>query len=203
MRGPAGRGSNFARDLAKLAALVLVAGGIGLVLGTVLAQLSDDGGPAAIGAGTGPQPAATTSTATAVARPPATATATATTPGAPPHPLDSVRVTVLDARLFTDAPPSGGQEQPARMTVRIRAENAGDERVTVEVPTLRVGKVRIPADAAGARFDPLPAGAGQTVTLRFALDGEATPKVVRDRRARILIAGQSLAMRVKIRAPST
>lgn len=202
MTGPAGRDSNFARDLAKFATLVLVAGGIGLLLGMGLAQLSGDGGAAAIGAGTGPQAAATTSTATAVATSPATATATATPQSAPPDPLASVRVSVLDARLFTGETPSGDREQPARMTVRIRAENTGDERVTVEDPTLRVGNVRIPADAAGARFDPLPAGAGQTVTLRFALAGEATPKVVRDRRARILIAGQSVAMRVKIR-PAT
>lgn len=198
-----GGGGNLARDLAKFAALVLVAGGIGLLLGAVLTQLSGDGDPAAIGASTGTEAAATTSAATAVARSPATATATATTHSAPPHPLASVRVSVLDARLFTDEAPSGGQEQPARMTVRIRAENTGDERVTLEPPTLRVGKVRIPADAAGARLEPLAAGADQTVTLRFALGGEATPKVVRDRRARILIAGQSVATRVKIRAPAT
>jgi len=41
-----------------------------------------------------------------------------------------------------------------------------------------------------------------TVTLRFALAGEATPKVVRDRRARILVAGRSLPVRVKVQAPT-
>jgi hypothetical protein len=118
----------------------------------------------------------------------------------PPSPFAQVRVSVLDARLFTDATPSGRQEQRARVTVRVRTENAGAERVTLDDPRLRVGSVRVPVDAGGAQLDALAAGASQTVTLRFALEGEATPKLVRDRRARILIAGQSLAMRVKVRA---
>jgi hypothetical protein len=41
-----------------------------------------------------------------------------------------------------------------------------------------------------------------TITLRFSLAGEATPKVVRDRRARILLAGRSLPIRVKVQAPT-
>ena len=46
------------------------------------------------------------------------------------------------------------------------------------------------------------AGEMQTVTLRFALAGEATAKVVRDRRARIFVSGRSVPMRVKVRAPA-
>ena len=88
------------------------------------------------------------------------------------------------------------------MTVRVRAENAGNERLTLPRPVLRVGSVRVPADAyaaaPGRQFDPLAAGTSQTVTLRFSLAGEATPKVVRDRRARILIAGRSVALRVTL-----
>jgi len=116
-------------------------------------------------------------------------------------------MSVLGARLFTDDTPSGAREQRARVTVRIRAENAGGESVTLARPILRIGSVRIATDPdaeglPGSRFAALRAGVAQTVTLRFSLAGEATPKVVRDRRARVLIAGRSVPMRVKLRAPA-
>ena len=178
--------TGFLRSLAKLAALVLAAGAIGVALGTALVTLSSDGEPARTEPAVETQP--TVETPTAAASAPAT---------------QGVRVSVIGARLFTDEAPSGDEEQRGRMTVRVRAQNAIDRRVTLKPPILRVGSVRIAADDAGAQLGPLAAGATQTVTLRFALAGEATPKVVRDRRARILIAGQSLPMRVKVRAPST
>lgn len=160
------------RRLVKFVALVTVAGGVGVALGKGLTMLSE---------------------ADSVAPP-------TDRPGA----LAQVRVTVLDGRLHTDATPSGRREQRARMTVRLRVENAGGQTVTINPPTLRVGNVRVPShpddDAPGAQLDPLAAGQSQTVTLRFPLGGEATPKVVRDRRARILIAGRSLPMRVKVRS---
>ncbi len=194
----------FLRGLLKFLVLVLVAGGIGVALGMGLSTLAADDEPAAPGAQT---TEATAGTAVPATAPPAAVattatTATATTSSPPSSPLARVAVSVLDARLFTDSTPSGRREQRARVTVRLRADNAGAQRVTLAPATLRVGSVRIPADPAGARFDPLGAGAAQTVTLRFALAGEATPKVVRDRRARILVAGRSLPMRVKIEAPA-
>jgi hypothetical protein len=154
-------------------------------------------------------PTATTSPAGATTATAATATeqpvvpTTATTPVAPPNPIAQVRVKVLDARLFTDETASGRRQQRARVTARIRAENVGSTRIALTRPALRIGSVRVPTDAGApdARLDPLGAGAAQTVTLRFALAGEATPKIVRDRRARILIAGQSVAIRVKLREP--
>lgn len=188
------RATRFLLGSAKLVALVLVAGGIGAALGTGLSTLStgDEPAPLEDAAGTVTDFAGAGTTATA--RPPTTA------PGDPPA---QVAVTVLDARLFTDDSPSGRDEQRARLTVRIRAENAGSTPLTLPPAVLRVGSVRVPADGAGARLHPLPAEARQTITLRFMLAGEATPKVVRDRRARILVAGHSLPMRIKLRAPAT
>lgn len=178
--------------LAKFVALVLATGGIGAALGMGLSALS-----------TGDEPAPLEDAAVSdVAGGDTTATAPPTTT-APVHPPAPVAVTVLDARLFTDETPSGREEQRARLTVRIRAENAGSSPLTLPPAVLRVGSVRVPADGAGARFDPLAAEASQTLTLRFTLAGEATPKVVRDRRARILVAGHSLPMRIKLRAPTT
>ena len=207
-RGP--RVKIFLRGLLNLAALVVVAGGVGVALGMGLSALSGSDEPAAtdLGGGsttaTGAASAPPVTTSTAVPTVPAATTTAppATTTTAPEPESEPVSASVLDARLFTDATPSGRQEQRARVTVRVRAENAGEERATLDPPVLRVGSVRIPADPAGAQFGPLGPGTNQTVTLRFELTGEATPKVVRDRRARILIAGQSLAMRVKVQAPT-
>ena len=206
------RVQRFLRGLAKFIALVLVAGGIGVALGMGLSELAEDDEPAATSPQTTSDTAATPTTAPAA---PATAPAptptststvasvasTGTTASPPPSPAPRVRISILDARLFTDATPSGRREQRARVTVRTRADNTGAQRARLDPPTLRVGSVRIRADPAGARFDALGAGASQTVTLHFSLAGAATPKVVRDRRARLLIAGQSLALRVKVRAP--
>lgn len=223
-----GRAKPFLTGLVKFVALILVAGGVGVALGMGLSALAGDNNapPTApiadaqttgadaresgVGTGAGAVPTVPTGAATTPSVPtqtvPATSAATATTASPPPpRQTPGVRVDVLDARLFTDESPSGVQEQRARMTVRVRAANAGRRRVTLPRPLLRVGSVRIATDADDGTprsvFEPLAAGTAQTVTLRFSLAGEATPKVVRDRRARILIAGQSLAMRVKVRAP--
>jgi len=200
------RSRRFLLGLIRFLALVTVAGGIGVALGMVLSKVSDDKAPAgAVGART--QTAAPPGAAPAPAATTATSPATTTAPTATPDTLGQVRLSVLDARLFTHETPSGAREQRARVTVRMRAENAGGESVTLARPILRIGSVRIATDPdaeglPGSRFAALRPGVAQTVTLRFSLAGEATPKVVRDRRARVLIAGRSLPMRVKLRAPA-
>jgi len=182
-------------SLVKFLALVVVAGGVGVAIGMGLLKLSGDDDPT-------PDADPTPTTATT----PRTST-TFTTASMRAKRLAGVRVSVLDARLFTDETPSGAREQRARMTVRMRAENAGGESVTLARPILRIGSVRIATDPdaeglPGSRFAALRPGVAQTVTLRFSPAGEATPKVVRDRRARVLIAGRSVPMRVKLRAPA-
>jgi hypothetical protein len=207
----------FLRGLARLVALVVVAGGIGVALGMGLSALSADEEPAATGGDaatpldtevdaaqtpTGStQPAAPVPAQTTTATVPVVPVGTTTTADAPSGRFAQVRVSVLDSRLFTDSTPSGREEQRSRVTVRIRAENRGFDRVTLDAPTLRVGSVRIPVDPAGDQFAPLQSGADLTVTVRFELAGDATPKVVRDRRARILVAGRSLPIRVRVQAP--
>ena len=203
----------FLRGLVKLAALVIVAGGVGVAFGMGLSALSADEELAATGgADAGPlstdaQPGAT-ATLTAAAAPPETTARTrpttpTTTSSAAFGRFAQVRVSVLDSRMFTDSTPSGRDEQRSRVTVRIRAENRGFDHVTLDAPRLRVGSVRIPVDPDGDQFARLESGASVTVTVRFQLAGEATPKVVRDRRARIVVAGRSLPIRVRVQAPST
>ncbi len=206
-----GRPRLFLVGLTKFLALVLVAGGVGVALGMGLTQVSADNEPAGGGSATGDGATSTAITTTTPPAPvpaapaPTSSTTTppiTTAPSVAPKPLAQVRLSVLDARLFTDETPSGAREQRARVTMRIRAENAGTARVTLQRPILRVGSVRVPADSdartPGSAFEPLAAGSKQIVTLRFSLAGEATPKVVRDRRVRVLVAGQSLATRVKV-----
>ena len=203
----------FLRGLVKLAAIVVIAGGVGVALGMGLSRVAQDDTPTAPVAQSGSDnPLRTSSGPTGAAVAPTTTSSTApaapttTTPPPDESGLGQVRVSVLDARLFTDGTPSGRQDQRSSVTVRLRAENAGGRSLTLPRPVLRVGSVRVPADAAAGadvRGEPLPARAQRTVTLRFSLSGEATPKLVRDRRARLQIAGRSVAMRVKVRAPTT
>ncbi|MEJ7785974.1 MAG: hypothetical protein WKF96_14305 [Solirubrobacteraceae bacterium] len=68
---------------------------------------------------------------------------------------------------------------------------------------LRVGSVRIPFDRSGDRFSPLELVTDMTITLRYSVAGEATPKLVRDRRARLIIAGRPLPVRLKVQASTT
>jgi hypothetical protein len=196
------RTRRFVSALAELVAMMLVLSAVGAALGIGISALSRDSETA-----TPEVDGGTTSSATATATATATiASARSIAKSAAVNPVVYLRVKVLDARLFTDDAPSGTQEQPARMTVRIRVSNPGSERVTVDAPVLAVGSVRIPTDPGaervGSRFDPFPAGAQQTVTLRYALAGKATPKVVRDRRARLLIAGRSVTTTVSVRGPA-
>lgn len=212
MTPPRNRARFVLRGLLKFVALIGVAGGLGVALGLGLSSLSqddqptapegDESGPADIGTTT-PGTGTSTGPSTTAAAPPAVETP-ATTTSAPAVPVAPVRLSVVDARLFTDAAPSGRQEQAGRLTVRMRAENSGAP-VTLARPTLRVGSVRIRSERAttSGEFAALGAGESQTVTLRFALPPDATPKVVRDRRARILVAGQSVPMRVKVIRPRT
>ena len=202
LRARAGR---VLRELAKWVGLVVVAGGGGAALGYGISELwGDEPAESVLGQGTTSRTTSAATSATTASAPTRTGRTapTALTAPATAAPQATVRVTVLDARLFTNAAPSGTQEQPGRMTVRVRAENPGPRTSLLLRPTLRVGTARVPPDPASDADWPesLASGASQTVTLRFTLQGEATPKVVRDRRARILIAGQSVPMRVRVRA---
>lgn len=212
-----GRPARLVEGLLKFVALVAVAGGVGAALGAALSNISQEDQPvtsddgrtataAAVATTTAPGTATSTATVATTATAPAGAMTATTPPAAASSALAQIRVRVLGARLHTDATPSGRQEQRARVSVRVRAENTGGKRVALAPPTLGVGRVRVPADvgaaAADATFDPLRPKARQTVTLRFSLAGKATPKVVRDRRARLLIGGQSVPMRVKVQSPA-
>jgi hypothetical protein len=210
------------RGLVKFVALVAVAGGCGVAIGYGLSKLSDESDPSAPVASGGAQaeteetqPAATATTPpqTGTATTPRTPTATSTvsTPTAttttPAGALGQVHVRVLGAILRPAGTAEGRQRRRARLTMRVRAVNDADQAVTIGRPVLAVGKVRIGTDTAArtadAELGELAAGTTKAATLRFELVGDATEKVTLDRRARINIAGQSLAFRLKVGPPVT
>jgi hypothetical protein len=214
----------FVRGLVKFVALVAVAGGLGVALGFGLSKLSEEKERSASVAGGDTQtesaatttaPAITATTppqiSTATTPRPATSTATVSPPTstttAPAGALGEVRVRVLGAILRPAGTAEGQQRRRARLTMRVRAVNDADQAVTIGRPVLAVGKVRIGTDTAAqtadAELGELAAGTTKAATLRFELAGDATEKITIDRRARINIAGQSLAFRLKVGPPVT
>ena len=194
------RAAFFLRSLLKLLAIVLIAGALGFALGTGLSTLSEQSDPGAPAAGTETAtPPATTSTATVASSSPAPPTQTTAPQSASPSPLAQVRVSVLDARMFTDSTPSGRRRQSARVTVRLRAANAGAQRVKLRRPILRVGSVRIhagpTAGPSGAQFKPLGAGAqadrDAAVLARGRGDAEARPRPSREAPDRRAVGGDA------------
>ena len=154
---------------------------------------------------TTPPPAATATTPRTTT---ATTATTATTPAAPPQPagaLAQVRIRVLGAILRPAGTPDGQQRRRARLTMRIQAVNEADEAVTIGRPVVAVGTVRIGTDTAAetadAQLGPLAAGETKAATMRFELAGDATDKITIDRRARLNIAGRSMAFRLTVGAP--
>jgi hypothetical protein len=204
------RGRSFVRGLLKLLALVAVAGGAGAAIGMGLVALSDDEGLSAPSTATAQTAPAPTGAAAVAARTAATlATSppvrvTTTTHGPPPAPA-AVRLHILGAVLRPSGTPSGRRRQRARLVMRVRARNGGEKPVTLGAPILRVGRVRIRLDRAAdlprGRLGTLAAGAARSVTLRYELSGDATPKVTRDRRARLDVGARSVALRVTVGAP--
>ncbi len=195
------------RGLGKLAAVVVLAGGAGIVLGIGLSALTgDDDGPRPSGGAGATQ--ADDSTAS-VASPPSVArtSTTASTPTPTPR-ARKVRVTVLGAVLHPAGTPSGQSRQRARLGVRLRVENTAERLVTPPRPVLLVGAARVrfeqrPGDARNTRLGSIGAGKTIDVTLQFEVAGTVTEQLRNDRRARIRIAGRSLYVPVRIGSPVT
>lgn len=174
------------RGLAKLLAVVLVAGAVGALLGVGLSELSGDD----------EAPSATTTPPQTKSVPTATTPGSSSQPAATATPLAKVRVRILGVVLHAASTPSGIQRQRARVAVRVRAENTGTTAVTLARPTLTAAGISIKtdprADAPGTNFGPLAAGETQTVTLRFETAGAQTAALMSEHRGQLRIAGRTL-----------
>jgi len=193
--------------LAKLLAVVVAAGAIGVLLGIGLAALTgDDDVPPPAALGTGATTAATTPPTTPATSSVPAVTATGTTPRAtPPSALAKVRVRVLGTVLRAASTPSGQRRQRARVAVRVRAENTGTTAVTLARPTLTAAGASVKtdpaADAPGTHFGPFAAGETQAVTLRFETASRLTAQLTSERKGQLRIAGRTVPVFVTVGSP--
>jgi len=191
------------RGLAKLLAVVVVAGAVGAGVGVGLATLTgDDDGPEPAALDTGSTTAATTPATTSVSD----ATVTSTTPQATAStPLAKLRVRVLGTVLHPASTPSGMRRKRARVAVRVRAENTGTTTVTLARPTLTAAGASVKtdpaADAPNTTFDPFAPGETQAVTLRFETAGRLTARLTSDHNGQLRIAGRTLPVFATVGSP--
>lgn len=175
------------RRAGKLLVLVLIAAVAGTGLGVGIAALSREsegtGGPAT--SSRGAQSAAE----------------------APAPSRGNLRVRVLGAVLHPAGTLSGQRRRRARVTVRVSAENRGGGVVTPDRPVLLVAGQRITTDATAdsprTHLSAMPASETRAVTLRFEVGGDVTTTLTRERSAELLLAGQTLGVRVRIGDPIT
>jgi len=191
------------RGLAKLIAVIVVAGLVGVGLGIGLSELTGDDEPAGPAAeATTAVTKATTSTPAAPVETTATAPPTITTT---PRPAaagagDDIEVTVGAALLRLAATPSGKARNRARLGVSVTVRNRTSRRVVLPRPSLLAARQRVPtnpaADEGGSRLGPIAAGQTQRATLQFETAGAVTEQLTTQRKARVLIGGRSSALTV-------
>jgi len=191
------------RGLAKLIAVIVVAGLVGAGLGFGLSKLSGDDEPAGPAAeATTAVTKATTSTPAAPVETTATAPPTITTT---PRPAaagagDDIEVTVGVSVLHLASTPSGRARNRARLGVSVTVRNRGSRRLVLPRPSLLAARQRVPtnpaADKGGSRLGPIAAGQTRRATLQFETAGAVTEQLTTQRKARVLIGGRSSALTV-------
>lgn len=180
------------RAFPKLAAVVLVAVGAGAALGFGLTTrtVGDDTSGSS----------ARAPTATGKSR-----TRTAKMPAPTPAGREQIRVRVISAVLHPARTQSGIRRRRGRLSVHIRAVNRGARRVVPKRPSLLAARQRIPtnprADGPGTRLGPIDPQQTADVTLRFETAGAVTTQLRTQNRARILVAGRSWPITVKVGNP--
>ena len=181
------------RSLAKLAGVAAAAVVCGAALGLGLAEVL---GPHEDRVGLGAQ---------TTARPQqATTTGDRTTPSPS---STAPRVRVISAVLFSATTSRSRARRRARLTVRARVTNPDGGRLTRPAPTLLSGEARVRADpraakVAGGLLEPLAPGATAAGELRFETAGAVTQRLSDARRARLRIAGRTVAVRVSNGGPA-
>jgi hypothetical protein len=204
------------RGLLKFLAVAVGAGALGVGVGVGLAEVGggDDTTPAlemtsgpsetevATSARTTPTTRTTPPTQTTPAAQTTTQTQTQTTAASPtlartPH------VQVLSALLCAATAASEQADRRARVTVGVRVTNRDSRTLAAQAPRLLVGAARIGSDpeakdAAGALLKALAPAASATGTLQFQTSGSVTQRLTGQRRARLGIAGRTVAVPIEI-----
>jgi hypothetical protein len=201
------------RGLLKFLAVAVGAGALGVGVGVGLAEVGG-GDDATTALETSSSPSATTATtlgpATTTSTTPSTTTAPATQTTETTETLALTQhVDVLSA-LLCPATAAGEQvNSRARVTIRVRVTNRDSRPLAAQAPRLLVGAARIGSvpdakDDAGALLKALAPAASATGTLRFQTSGSVTQRLTGQRRARLGIAGRTVAAPIEIGlSPST
>jgi hypothetical protein len=124
---------------------------------------------------------------------------TASSPALAPTP----HVQVLSALLCPATAASEQARTQAQVTIRVRVTNRGSGKLAARAPRLLVGAARIGSEpaasgAAGALGKALAPGASATGTLQFQTSGTVTQRLTGQRRARLGIAGRTVAVPIEI-----
>lgn len=175
---------NAVQLVAGIAAFVLV----GAALGIVLAMLAGTGEPS------GPPGAPLSEAAGATMKGAEVTPATSGT-----RALKPVRLTVISAVLHPAATPSGKRRRRGRLSVHVKVSNVGTQRVVAARPSLLAARQRIPS---GLGLPAISAGRTLDVTVRFETKGMVTEQLRTLKRARIVVAGRSWPIAVKVGSPA-
>jgi hypothetical protein len=210
------------RGLLKFLAVAVGAGALGVGVGVGLAEVGG-GDDAATALETTSSPSATTATTATTATPrmsttPTTPTTqwTSTTGAAQPTQAIPTQTTAASATLARTphvqvlsavlCPATAASEQAdsqARVTVRVQVTNRESRTLAAQAPRLLVGDARIGSDPAvkadaGGLLKALAPAASATGTLQFQTSGSVTQRLTGQRRARLGIAGRTVAVPIEI-----
>jgi len=200
------------RGVAKLIAVIVVAGAAGVALGVGLSALTGDdstdsmtGSLTTAETSTRAQPATTSEpTITARSAQYAGTTATATTTERRPS-ASGVRVHIVSTVLHRGLTRQGRRRNRARLAVHVRVINQGKRTIAHAAPLLVAG-TRVRADpsareTSGPLLRPVRPKSTADGTLRFETTGAVTARLVSTSRARLRIAGQTVRLKVQIGRP--
>lgn len=124
-------------------------------------------------------------------------------PPRPRPPAEGVRVSVLSADLQRAVSRSGRRRHRARLSVHVRVTNLGPRRIADVKPVLLARRARVRPDpfargTTGSLLRPVPPRFTAGGTLRFETAGAVTGRLVTTRRAQLQIAGQTVALTIRV-----
>lgn len=195
------------RSLAKLFAVIVVAGAAGVGLGVGLSQLTGDDSTSSSADTSTIRSDVSAATSTGGDSPatidPDTTAGSSTQ--AQTNTPSSVRVRVVASVLHRASTPTGRRSNRARLSVHVRVTNRGGRTIANVEPALVAGK-RVRADPSAGETSrsllrPIRPGSTADGTLRFETAGAVTARLVRARRAQLRIAGRTATLKVRIGRP--
>jgi hypothetical protein len=203
------------RGLAKLIAVIALAGAAGVGLGIGLSELTGDSeqDTSTAGSNSSAEPSTTGETAARRTAPKTTAGSveharTTTTHTATPKRQrrpSAARVRVVSVVFHRESAPSARRRRRAVLAIHVRVVNRGRRAIANVAPVLVVGARRrvepSAQDSTGSLLRLLRPGSTADGTLRFKTAGGLTDRLASRRRAQLRIAGKPVTLKVLIGRP--